>query len=80
MICERASSGKDGSGIGEHAIIMIKFDSSQTYTLEQFETIQNQQIDLALLKLELLKEEVMNLVYASCIVNKLEILYFFKIG
>lgn len=69
MICERASSCKDGSGIGEHEIIMITYDSSQTYTLKQFEAIQDRQIELALSKLQALKEETMELTYASCIVN-----------
>jgi hypothetical protein len=68
MMCERASSCKDGSGSEEHGIIMIAYDSSQTYTLEQFEAIQDQQIELALSKLKALKEETMELTYASCIV------------
>jgi hypothetical protein len=68
MISERASSCKDGSGMGEHEIIMITYDSTQTYTLEQFEEIQDRQIELALSKLKALKEETMELTYASCIV------------
>jgi hypothetical protein len=68
MMCERASSCKDGSGTQEHSIIMITYDTSQTYGLEQFAAIQDQQIEIALSRLRALKEETMELTYASCIV------------
>jgi hypothetical protein len=57
---------------------MIKYDASQTYSLEQFGLIQNEQIDCALLKLESLKEETMTLAYAACIVSFLGLHSYFS--
>ena len=69
MLCERASGSRDGLGIGENAIILIKYDPSVTQSLDDFNALQNTQMQNALTKLKLLKEEVMNLAYISCIVN-----------
>lgn len=68
MLCERASNSLDGSGVQDHEIIMIKFDSTYTYNLEEFIQLQETQMDTALCKLNLLKEEIMKLTYISCIV------------
>ena len=68
-LCERASGSADGIGVDENAIIMIKYDLSKTHTLEEFKSVQMIQIDEALLKLQLLKEEVIQLTYISCLVS-----------
>ena len=84
MLCERASGSKDGAGIDEHEIIMIKYDPNGTLNLDEFKRSQDIQIDIAYNKLKGVKEEIMNLAYVSCIVlfnfffvsTKLFILYF----
>lgn len=70
-LCERASNSLDGSGIGNHEIIFIKFDTSITYSLEEFTKIQDDQINLGLFRLNLLKEEVMKLTYIACVVSRI---------
>ena len=73
MLTERASSSFDGAGDGDHAITMIRYDTSEIYELEDFKQIQYDQIDIALSKLQQLKEEVIKLTYISCItVGELE--------
>jgi hypothetical protein len=67
-LCERASNSLDGSGVSGHDIIMINYDFSCTYTLEEFNNLQNKQCDLALSRLNALKEEIIKLSYISCIV------------
>ena len=47
---------------------MIKFDSSHTYNLDEFTNLQDSQMNTALNKLNLLKEEIMKLTYIACIV------------
>ena len=69
MLTERASASIDGLGVGEHAIIMVKYETSEIYALEQFKQLQYAQIDLALEKLQLLKQDIMKITYISCIVN-----------
>ena len=68
MLCERASGSKDGAGIDEHEIIMIKYDPNGTLNLDEFKRSQDIQIDIAYNKLKGVKEEIMNLAYVSCIV------------
>jgi hypothetical protein len=68
MLCERASGSKNGLGVGDYGIIMVKFNPSVTITLEDFCKKQNDNIDYALNQLYQLKEEVMNLAYDSCLV------------
>lgn len=75
MLTERASSSADGSGDGEHAITMIRYDTSEIYELEDFKKIQYDQIDIALGKLQKLKEEIIKLTYISCVVS----IYYLKI-
>ena len=68
MLCERASGSKNGLGIGDYGIIMIKLDPAVTITLDIFCKKQDANIDYALNQLYKLKEEVMNLAYDSCLV------------
>lgn len=70
-LCERASSSRDGIGEGIDAITMINYDSEQTLTLSDFESMQYLQIEIALDKLRRLKEEIMDLTYISCVVSNL---------
>lgn len=72
-LCERASGSKTGLGMGEHAILMVKIEPNSTHSLEDFSRIQHEQIDQAYNKLKLIQQEVINLVYVSCItVGQLE--------
>ena len=68
MLCERASGSKNGIGVGDYGIIMIKYDSTSTITLENFCKNQNENIENALNQLYKLKDEVMNITYNSCLV------------
>ena len=68
-LCERASGSKNGSGVGQNAIKMIEFNSSITYTLNDFNTIQQIQIEKSLGQLRQLKEEIKNICYISCVVS-----------
>ena len=68
MLCERGSGSRNGLGIGDYNIIMIKHDAFETMTLQDFCNKQNKQIDYALSQLIKLKEEIMNLAYDSCLV------------
>lgn len=69
MLCERASSSKNGLGIGDYAIIMVKYDPTVTMSLQEFCSKQDEQVDYALKQLLQLKEEVMNVTYDSCLVS-----------
>jgi hypothetical protein len=69
MLTERASSSMDGLGVGENAIVMVKFDPYEVYELEGFRKMQDVQIGLALDKLKSLKAEIIKLTYISCIVS-----------
>ena len=71
MLTERASGSIDGIGIGENAIIMVKFDPYEIYELEAFKSIQNVQIDVALGKLRMLKDDIIKLTYISCVVRNI---------
>lgn len=69
-LCEEASSSANGRGSNDQTeILMIRFDPSVTYTLDEFRSVQYEQIDLALHRLQALKEEIMNICYLACIVN-----------
>ena len=71
-LCEEASSSANGRGSNDQTeILMIRFDPSVTYTLDEFRSVQYEQIDLALHRLQALKEEIMNICYLACIVIKL---------
>lgn len=73
MLTERASGSRDGHGVGEHAITMIKLDTTEIYELEDFQRMQSVQIEQALERLMLLKEEIIKLTYVSCVtVGELE--------
>ena len=73
MLTERASGSRDGLGVGEHAITMIKFDTTEIYELEEFKKMQSAQIEQALVRLQLLKEEIVKLTYVCCVtVGELE--------
>jgi hypothetical protein len=72
MLCERALSSnvtRDDLNNNEHSIIMIDCEQSVTYSLSEFKLKQHNQIKNAMEKLKLLKEEIMDVAYASCIVN-----------
>jgi hypothetical protein len=72
MLTERASGSVDGIGIGDEAIIMIKYDTNMIYAMEDFKILQYNQIDLAVEKLKLLKEEIIKITYISCIVRTIK--------
>ena len=68
-LCERASNSRTGLGDGEHGITMISYDYAVTYQLDDFRTLQFRCVDASLTRLHALKEEIMDLAYASCIVR-----------
>ena len=68
-MCEEALNSRNGKGLNSNTeIILIKYDPTVTYTLDEFRYIQLEQIDLAFERLKLLKNEIMNICYLSCIV------------
>lgn len=69
-LCERASNSRNGLGIDENSqIIMIKFDPTFTYTLDDFRSIQFEQVELALERLKALQNSIIDICYMACIVN-----------
>lgn len=60
-MCENASTSSD-------QVIMVKYDTDRVYTLDDFASIQNEQIECALSRLYALKQEAVDVTYNACIV------------